>query len=334
MRRLATVLLTLMLVPVATASADPKWEKNAESISCADTPSPGNPFYNGPSASTVYDSMFSAGHEVPGPFLDNWVPQGLGTWVNYGGGGSDLLIQAGYHTGGASAIVGIVPGGATTPIVALKRPNGQYVGAHVGGVAVVASWLFVAGETVGGRPTVLRFPLSAVRTALTSGSALQAKAEIPLTAGTKGFAASFMAPERRALWIGTFNEDNRNRMYKFAVEARGGLKRVGAPSSWVQVPKKTQGLTVTKDHFIFSTSWTREARSNVYVVRRGYKYLDRAYPQDLTCFAAPSMTEGIARSNGKAFLSFESGSYEYRGGARNPVTHLHVADLAALEAMT
>lgn len=333
MRRLVPVLLTLLLVPAANAMAASPWERNRESIGCNDTMG-SSPFYNGDSASALYDGTFKAGHDVPAAFLDNYVPQGLGTWPNYGGKGSDLLIQAGYHDGGPSAIIGIVPGGPTTAISQLKRPNGAFVSAHVGGVAVVASWLFVAGETVGGRPTVLRFPLSAVRSALASGSPLKAAAEIPLRAGTPGFAASFLAPEGRALWIGTFNEDNRNRMYKFGVGPRGALKRVGGAGAWRQVPKKTQGLTVTKDHFIFSTSWTREARSNVYVVRRGYKYLDNAYPQDLVCFAAPSMSEGITRSNGRAFLSFESGSYEYRGGARNVIDHLHITDVATLTAMT
>ncbi len=332
MRRFLTALLALMLLPAASATAAAPWTQTKESIGCADTMG-SSPFYTGPSASTVYDSTFVLGHDLPGPFLDSFVPQGIGTWPNWGGAGSDLLIQAGYSSN-RSAIIGLVPGGGSTPIVLLKRPNGALLDAHVGGVAVVAKWLFVTGGAADGLPTVLRFPLDEVRAALASGNPLQARAEMKLRVGTKGFAASFMADEGRSLWIGTFDSEHRNRMYRFSVGPRGQLARIGGAGNWRQVPLKTQGLTVTKTHFIFSTSYTREARSNVYVVRRGYKFLDNAYPQDLTCFAAPSMTEGITRSNGQAYLSFESGSYEYRSGARNAVTHLHRASVDALTGMT
>lgn len=343
MRRLLGALLVSMLLPAAHAAAAP-WEQSSESIGCADTTGP-KAFYDGDSASTVYDATFRIGHGLPAGLLSGYVPQGLGTWAGWGGAGKDLLIQAGYN-GSRTAIVGIVPGGGVTQMPVLVRPNGAFVTAHAGGVAVVGSWLFVTGETVGGRPTILRFPLAAVSASLASGAPLQARAEIPLDAGTPGFAASFMAAEGGTLWIGTFDKDNRNRMYQFSVGPHGGLARVGGAGNWLQVPKKTQGLAVTPTHFIFSTSWTSQARGNVYVVRRGAKLLDDAYPQDLVCFAAPSMSEGLTLSNGKAFLTFESGSYKYRTDpcdkpqpfegdcTRNIVTHLHQAPLAKLLAMT
>lgn len=334
MRRLLPAVLALSLLPAANAVAAPAWEKAEEAIGCADTPG-GAPKYDGPSASAVYDGLFGIGHGVPAAFLDGWVPQGLGTWPNWGGSGSDLLIQSGYNdTAHRAAILGIAPGGGVTQIAQLKRPDGTWVDAHAGGVAVVGSWLFVSGPGNGALPTVLRFPLDAVRTALSTGTPLQARAEIPLDVGTAGFAASFIAPDDGTLWIGTFDGDHRNRMYRFSVGPHGGLDRVGAAGDWRQVPKKAQGLTVTNDHFIFSTSQHVNYRSNLYVIRRGYKYLDNAYPQDLTCFSAPTMSEGITRSNGFAFLSFESGSYKYRGSALNVITHLHRTAVGNLTAMT
>lgn len=344
MRRLLGALLISMLLPAAHAAAAEPWQQADESIGCAPTVS-SKPFYDGASTSTAYDTTFKIGHPLPADLLSGFVPQGLGTWAGWGGAGNDLLIQAGYNDS-RTAIVGIVPGGGVTRMPVLVRPDGAFVTAHAGGVAVVGSWLFVTGEVVNGAPTILRFPLDAVRASLTSGAPLQARAEIALDAGTSGFAASFMAADGGTLWIGTFDQDHRNRMYQFSVGPHGGLAHVGGAGNWLQVPKKTQGLTVTPTHFVFSTSWTSKANSNIYVVRRGAKLLDDAYPQDLVCFAAPSMSEGITTSNGKAFLTFESGSYKYRTDpcdkpqpfegdcTRNVVTHLHRAPLAALLAMT
>ena len=345
MRRLPllSILAALMLVPCASAAAAP-WEQADESIGCADNEG-SSPFYNGSSASVTYDSTFGPGHGLPAPLLNTFVPQGLGTWPNWDGAGHDLLIQSGYN-GRRTVIVGIVPGGGVTRMPRLKRPNGRFVKAHAGGVAVVGSWLFVTGKTVGGLPTVLRFPLDAVRASLASGTPLQARAEIPLDVGTPGFAASFMAADGGTVWIGTFNSDNRNRMYQFGVGPAGGLNRVGGPGDWTQVPKKTQGLMVTASHFVFSTSYGSQNRGNIYVIRRGQKLLDNAYPQDLTCFAAPSMAEGVTQANGQAFLTFESGSFKYRRDAcdkpqpfegdctRNIITSLHRAPVGALVGMT
>src|SRR4051812_4284922 len=235
MRRLLPLLLTTMLLAAAPAAAAP-WDQADESISCADTMG-SNPFYAGDSASTVYDRTFSVGHDLPDALLDSFIPQGLGTWPDWGGTGSDLLIQAGYNDDRA-VIVGIVPGGGVTQMPRLKRPDGAYLDAHVGGVAVVASWLFVTGQVVDGRPTILRFPLDEVRSALTSGNPLQARAEIPIDPGAADFRASFMAPEDRTLWIGTFDDEHRDRMYRFTVGPHGGLDRIGDAGNWRQVPKK------------------------------------------------------------------------------------------------
>lgn len=349
MRRLLPAVLLLALaatLPPATASAAAPWERQRESIACADTTG-SSAFYNGASASTVYDSTFAVGHELPGALLDGYVPQGLGTWAGWGGAGRDLLLQTAYNdTTNRTVVVGMVPGGGTTSMSVLLRPGRKgAVDAHVGGVAVVRRWMFVAGPTVGGTPTVLRFGLPAVRRALATGAPLKAQRELRLDPGTAGFAASFLAADGTSLWAGTFDDDSRNRMYRWHVGDEGGLRLVGGANGWVQVPKKTQGLAVTSTHFLFSTSYTSKARSNVYVVRRGKRYLDKAYPQDLECFAAPSMSEGITLSGGQAFLTFESGSYKYRADpcdkpvfegdcTRNVVTHLHRAPLAKLLAMT
>ncbi len=337
-------LLAAAAAPAAHA-AEP-WETANESFVCPDNQS-SSPFYNGASASATYDSTFKLGHAIPAAMLDSYVPQGLGTWKDWGGPSKDLLLQAAYNDESHRAVlVGLVPGGGETNMVTLVGPGKQgYVDAHVGGVAVAGGFLYITGDEVDGLPTVLRFALPAVAAALANGGELKAEARQKVDVGRPGFKASFMSQQGRTVWIGTFDDNSRNRMYRFSIGPKGGLQRIGGPGNWQQVPKKSQGLAVTKDHFIFSTSHTSIATSNVYVIRRGKKLLDKAYPEDLTCFAAPSMSQGITLSNGKAFLSFESGSFRYRADpcdkgifdgdcTRNVVTHLHRASRAALIGMT
>lgn len=337
MRRLLLPLLLPFALAAAPAAhaADPPWEKADRAISCSDTVG-SSPFYQGASASTEYDQTFALGHAIPKPMLDGYIPQGLGTWPNWGGAGKDLLIQVGYNkSSDYAAIVGMVPGGGSTAMAQLAGPgNAGLVKTHAGGVAVAGKWLYVSGPTSGDTPSVLRYRLKAVRKALANGTTLKAQAQQPINVGSAGFRASFISAEGNTLWIGTHNKDHRNRMHRFIVSPKGGLTRVGG---WVQIPKKTQGLAVTKRYFIYSTSYLRTNRSNVYVVRRGKKFLDNA---KLRCFAAPSMSQGITLSGGQVFLSFESGSYYYDDQCdkgifegrctRNVITHLHRASRKAL----
>lgn len=349
MRRflLPFVLPALLAGAAPTVQAAEPWERADESFACADAESSTAPFYQGNSASTVYDATFKLGHGIPAAMLDNYVPQGLTTWKDWGGPKKDLLLQAAYNDGtGRAVLVGLVPGGGETQIATLVGPGKQgYVNAHVGGLAVAGGFLYVSGPEVDSLPTVLRYALPAVGAALANGGELKAEARQKIDVGTAGFRASFMSQAGSTVWIGTFDDNSRNRMYRFGIGPKGGLQRLGGAGDWQQVPMKSQGLAVTRDHFVFSTSHTSIARSNVYVVRRGKKFLDKAYPQDLTCFAAPSMSQGITLSNGMAFLSFESGSFRYRTDpcdkgvldgdcTRNVVTHLHRAPRKALIGMT
>jgi glutamine cyclotransferase len=99
-----------------------------------------------------------------------------------------------------------------------------------------------------------------------------------------------------------------------------------------EVPTKTQGLLVTGSHFVFSTSYGRDKRSNLYVVRRGQPDLDKA---KLSCFRAPSMSEGITEYGGRAYLVFESGSHVYRSDPKtlNVISRLHKATISSLTSL-
>ncbi len=97
---------------------------------------------------------------------------------------------------------------------------------------------------------------------------------------------------------------------------------------------KTQGLAVLEDYFVYSTSYGRTNRSNLYVVRRGYTQLDEANKDDmLKCFRAPTMSEGVTLSQGKIYVVYESGAAKYANGTPKPdriIKHLHVASKSDL----
>ena len=124
----------------------------------------------------------------------------------------------------------------------------------------------------------------------------------------------------------------------YKVDKDGRLTQV--PGLW-QVPIKTQGLVVTQDFFIYSTSHDRDKRSNLYVVRRGEDEheLEKAR---LFCFRSPSMSEGIAVYGDNVYVTYESGAaiFNPKEGPgpgpdkpnlpRNIIKNLHRAPLASL----
>lgn len=113
-------------------------------------------------------------------------------------------------------------------------------------------------------------------------------------------ANSFLASEGNVLYAGKFNPDGLGTMRRYAVNLTTG--ELGAAGAAIQVPKKTQGLTVLPNYFIFSTFEGRDNRSNVYVVKRGYSALQTSYDNgNLRCVRLPSMSEGVTLSNNRQY---------------------------------
>lgn len=331
----STALAAAGLTGVGAVSAAPA---QAADITCSDSGS-GRFDYPGPAASKTYDDRFHLGHRVPdSPILNGFIPQGLGTWPNWGGPGKDLVLLTAYNDASSySVLIGLIPGSGQTHTVRLPK-------SHVGGVSVVNGHLFVSGQwkqpkTGKAYPTIDRYSLSEARTKLARGGTLTRLHSTKLLDTRRG--SSFLAVYGNTLFAGTFNKDHRDTMYRYSVSDKGGLSAYGAA---LPVPKKTQGLVVTKNEFVFSTSYTSEDRGNLYVMRRSYTDLDTAYAhRALKCFRAPSMNEGITRTNGTLYVAFESGSYKYRSDpcnlpleqdcTRNIIKHLHRATLTDLTSL-
>lgn len=303
---LAGVLATGTAITVAVKGPS---QPAAAAISCS-TATGGNPFYDGPSASKVYDARFSGSAAVPN--LSSYTPQGIGTWWNWDGS-KDLLLVTSYRKGANTQIIGIDPAtNKTVGVVAIAETHG-------GGITTSNGWAFVQGSTNG----IRKYKLSALKTAMKAAGTPYLKA---VGSERKVYGASFLTSYGGYVWSGKFNETGRDKMYQYKINTDGSLTTIN--KAW-EIPTKTQGLLVTGTHFVFSTSYGRTNRSNLYVVRRGQPDLDKA---KLSCFRAPSMSEGITEYGGKAYLVFESGSHLYRGDSKtlNVITHLHKATITSL----
>ncbi|TDD19798.1 hypothetical protein E1218_23345 [Kribbella turkmenica] len=311
MARRASALLTAIFTTATVLTAA---LPASAAISCDSATSGGPTFYDGPSASYKYDARFSNSASIPN--LSTHTPQGAGTWYNWDGSGKNLLLVASYRSGANSQIYGIDPStGSTVGVVAIAE-------SHVGGITVSKGWAFVSGQG----SSIRKYRLTALRDALkAAGTPYLAQVGTARDVA----ASSFIGSYGNSLFSGSFNADGRGVMYEYKIAADGTLTTVAG--AW-EVPTKTQGLTVTANHFIYSTSYGRTNRSNIYVVKRGQKDLDAAA---LSCFRAPSMTEGITEYNGTAYLVYESASHLYGSDpdTLNVIPRLHKASITSLTSL-
>ena len=100
------------------------------------------------------------------------------------------------------------------------------------------------------------------------------------------YGASFLAGDGNTLYAGKYSRDGREKMYAYGVAADGTL----TTGKSFEIPKGTQGLMVTGDKFVYSTSLSRDVRSNLYVIDKGATDIDIPSTR---CFRSPSMSEGV-----------------------------------------
>ncbi len=295
----------------ATPAATHTAAVQSQAITC-DTTSNGKTatFYAGPSASYTYDRVFSAAAAVPG--LNDYTPQGIAAWNNWDGKGHDLLLVTEYWTGQRSRVYAIdTATGKTVQSVEIAETHG-------GGIAVGGGWIWISGAG----QSIRKYSPSTMRSAFAHQGSPLYVAQVGTARSVYG--ASFMSYYGGYIYSGRFNDTGRDKMYRYKIASNGTL----TTGTSYQVPTKTQGLIVTGTDFIFSTSYGRTNRGNIYVARRGYSSLDGAR---LHCFRSPSMNEGMTLHGSTAYLVFESGSWEYRASALNPIVRLHRTSLSTLQ---
>jgi hypothetical protein len=251
-------------------------------------------------ATPWFSNNYNGSWELSRSLLDEHVPQGLTTWGSYFGAGNDLLVYTAYSQfGGRARIQGIDPrDGSLTNFAQLQA------GTHAGGVAIVGNWAFVPGANEG---SVRRYKLSRLARIFANGPSSEA---LDGAFAGKVVGTGFLTQAGNTIYAGTFNPNGLGVMRTYSVDAKGDLHET---SGDIEVPKKTQGLLVLPNYFVFSTSYGRTKRSNVYVVKRGYTSLTTSYNNgNLRCVRAPTMSEGVTIANDKIYQLFESGADCYR----------------------
>ena len=304
----ATLLVPLSAAPSIAADADPE-------IDCI------NEDTKDKEATPYYDARFEQGPELSPALLQRFIPQGLTTWRNYYGDGQDLLVYTGYHEDGdtrRAVIQGVDPrDGSLTKSVRIGP-------GHAGGVAIHGEWAYVSAP----QKQVRRYRLTELALRF---QGLETDAMDGLEAGDVVGAASFLAVYGDILFVGMYEQESRSTMAKYQIRENGTISnQVG---NTIEVPANTQGLLVLPEYFVYSTSFKRTKRSNIYVVKRGYELLDNAVAAgQLECFRAPTMSEGVTISQDRIYLLFESGASHYaddeddRGVPDRVIKHLHWAD--------
>jgi hypothetical protein len=253
-------------------------------------------------ATPWFNNNYNPSWSLSRSLLDQHIPQGLTTWGSYYGAGQDLLVYTAYSQfGNRARIQGIDPrDGSLTNYAQLQA------GTHAGGVAIVGDWAFVPGAN---EPGVRRYSLSRL-----AGIFAHGPSSDPLEGAYAGdvVGTGFLTSAGNTIYAGTFNPDGLGVMRTYSVDASGDLHQT---SGDIEVPKKTQGLLVLPNYFVFSTSQGRTNRSNVYVVKRGYSSLQTSYNNgNLRCVRIPTMSEGVTISNDRIYQLFESGADCYRYG--------------------
>ncbi|WP_345506766.1 hypothetical protein [Terrabacter aeriphilus] len=296
------------------------------------------PFYGIPSASKVYDwqnvgaqttRRFDEGPQIPaGLYADRYVPQGISAWANWNGTSEDVILISAYHDAdgdrepdGPSAIFGVVASGPRTGtgLGRMLVANG-----HVGGIGVHRGWLYVGSES-----EIRGYRLDKVRGALAGANSDHVFARDYNRPSS--YVVGFMGTGDGHLWAGDFDESSAKHLngYVQTDSGTGALSYVG--STQVYAPKKTQGVTVTSDWVIFSTSYTRGDRGNIWVMPRNQDSLSDG---NSYCFRAPSMNQGLTVLGGRLYVGFESAAYTYTKDPgdlpRNIVDHLHSAPLGSV----
>jgi hypothetical protein len=268
------------------------------------------PFYQGDSASYAYDQRFAGGPTIPG--LSTHTPQGVAAWFHWSGPNQNLLVVTAYQDGQRAHLIGIDPANGNEVGTVAIAPS------HVGGIAITMGWAFVSGEG----NVIRKYRLSQLKNRMTAPGTPYLK---QIGTARKVYGADFISSYGDNLYAGRFSQDGREKMYRYKVAADGSLAtQAGA----YEVPKKTQGLLVTANRFIYSTSYGNDQRSNINVVDGGARTIS---PGTARCFRAPSMSEGITEYGGKAYLVYESGAAQYVAKhPRNIIPGMHTASIGPL----
>jgi len=234
------------------------------------------------------------GHFDVGPakipyFSTRWVPQGLTKM------GEDVLVASYYdRLDTLNSIVVLIDRRTGARI----RTYFLDVRGHVGGLAMTATHLWVAND--GQLRRYLRTDLALPHLSTITAGYVKAVA-----------ASSYASADGSSIWVGHFNQDHRDWMYRYTLTAGNTLS-----PTWVErvfTPSKVQGVALTRSRIVWSQSYGRNNDSMLIVWPRGTGYNGSSAIGNFV--TAPNMSEGLVIAGGELQILFESCSDAYDGTA-------------------
>ena len=133
-------------------------------------------------------------------------------------------------------------------------------------------------------------------------------------------ASAYLTVHDGRLYVGSFDEEDPGSVYSVPLGADG--QPSGPPVFEATAPPRSQGLAVTDDGFVFSTSWGRENPSELVSI---------SHSGEVKHLTAPNMSEGLVIVNGQVYVVYESGASAYQYDGNHPGHHITITPLDALK---
>jgi hypothetical protein len=235
----------------------------------------------------------------------DWVPQGLGYDP-----ATDRLLTTYYSSpdgdpdraaGILLSIQDLVTGNEILSAL-LAGPD------HAGGVAIDGDHVWVASSD----GYVYLYSLADIEAA--NGAPVQPQTRFAVPA------SAYLTVHGGRLYVGSFDDEDPGSVYSVPLGADG--QPSGPPVFEATAPPRSQGLAVTDDGFVFSTSWGRENPGELISISRS---------GEVKRLQAPNMSEGIVIVNGKLYVVYESGATAYQYDGNHPSSHITITPLDALK---
>ena len=234
----------------------------------------------------------------------DWVPQGLGYDP-----ATDQLLTTYYSSPDgdpdrdAGILLSIQDRGTGNEVLTalLAGPD------HGGGVAIDGDHVWVTSSD----GYVYLYSMADINAA--DGATVQPQTRFPVPA------SAYLTVHDGRLYVGSFDEDDPGSVY--SVPLGGDGEPSGPPVFEATAPPRSQGLAVTDDGLVFSTSWGRENPSELISISNS---------GEVRHLTAPNMSEGIVIVNGQLYTVYESGATPYQYDGNHPSHNITITPLNAI----
>jgi hypothetical protein len=178
---------------------------------------------------------------------------------------------------------------------------------HAGGVAIDGDHVWVASSD----GYVYLYSRKDIESARRSAVAPQTRFPVP--------ASAYLTVHDGRLYVGSFDQDDPGSVYSLPLGADG--EPSGPPVFEATAPPRSQGLAVTDDGLVFSTSYGRDKPSELISISN---------TGEVRHLTAPNMSEGIVIVNGQLYTVYESGATAYQYDGNHPSHHITITPLNAI----